>query len=147
MRNVTVAATQMACIWDEKANIERAEGLVRQAKEKGADLVLIQELFAAPYFCQDQIHEFFALAHPFEGNPLIAHFARLAAELGVVLPLSYFERAGQSYFNSLAVIDADGRCSATEDLRRRGTNPQSLREWLQPACLARLCSWRRYGYR
>jgi N-carbamoylputrescine amidase len=109
MRNVTVAATQMACIWDEKANIERAEGLVRQAKEKGADLVLIQELFAAPYFCQDQIHEFFALAHPFEGNPLIAHFARLAAELGVVLPLSYFERAGQSYFNSLAVIDADGR--------------------------------------
>ena len=127
MRNVTVAATQMACIWDEKANIERAEGLVRQAKEKGADLVLIQELFAAPYFCQDQIHEFFALAHPFEGNPLIAHFARLAAELGVVLPLSYFERAGQSYFNSLAVIDADGRCSVTEDLRRRGTDPQSLR--------------------
>jgi N-carbamoylputrescine amidase len=68
---------------------------VRQAKEKGADLVLI--------------HEFFALAQPFEGNPLIVHFARLAAELGVVLPLGYFERAGQSYFNSLAVIDAEGR--------------------------------------
>ena len=109
MRNVTVAATQMACIWDEKANIERAERLVRAAKAKGADLVLIQELFAAPYFCQDQIHDFFALAQPFEGNTLIAHFARLAAELGVVLPVSYFERAGQAYFNSLAVIDADGK--------------------------------------
>jgi N-carbamoylputrescine amidase len=109
MRNVTVAATQMACIWDEKANIERAERLVRQAKEKGAGLVLIQELFAAPYFCQDQIHEFFALAQPFEGNTLITHFSRLAAELGVVLPVSYFERAGQSYFNSVAVIDADGK--------------------------------------
>jgi N-carbamoylputrescine amidase len=108
MRNVTVAATQMACIWDEKANIERAERLVRAAKAKGADLVLIQELFAAPYFCQDQIHDFFALAQPFEGKTMIAHFARLAGELNVVLPVSYFERAGQAHFNSLAVIDADG---------------------------------------
>lgn len=108
MRKITLAATQMACVWDESTNIARAEALVRQAKAKGADLVLIQELFAAPYFCQDQLHEFFDLAHPFEGNPLIAHFAALAAELGVVLPISYFERAGQAYFNSLAVIDADG---------------------------------------
>ncbi len=108
MPNVTVAATQMACGRDEKANIDRAEALVREAKAKGSDLVLIQELFATPYFCQDQLHEHFALAQPFEDNPLIARFSALAAELGVVLPVSYFERAGQSYFNSLAVIDADG---------------------------------------
>jgi len=108
MRNVTVAATQMACIRDEEANIERAERLVRRAKEKGADLVLIQELFATPYFCQDQVHDFFALARPFEGNPLIARFAALAAELNVVLPVSYFERAGQAHFNSIAIVDADG---------------------------------------
>ncbi|WP_348271474.1 N-carbamoylputrescine amidase [Mesorhizobium sp. 1M-11] len=108
MRKVTVAATQMACVWDEKDNVARAERLVREAKGKGADLVLIQELFAAPYFCQDQFHGFFDLARPFQDNPLIAHFSALARELGVVLPLSYFERAGQSYFNSLAVIDADG---------------------------------------
>ncbi len=108
MRNVTVAATQMACSWDEPANLAQAEALVRQAKGEGADLVLLQELFAAPYFCQDQLHEYFALALPFEGNPLIARFSRLAAELGVVLPISYFERAGQVHFNSLAMIDADG---------------------------------------
>ncbi len=108
MRKVTVAATQMACVWDENENIARAERLVREAKTRGADLVLIQELFAAPYFCQDQFHGFFDLARPFADNPLIAHFSDLARELGVVLPVSYFERAGQSYFNSLAVIDADG---------------------------------------
>ncbi|WP_207213120.1 N-carbamoylputrescine amidase [Mesorhizobium sp. Pch-S] len=108
MRKVTVAATQMACVWDEKDNVARAERLVREAKARGADLVLIQELFAAPYFCQDQFHGFFDLARPFADNPLIAHFSGLARELGVVLPVSYFERAGQSYFNSLAVIDADG---------------------------------------
>lgn len=108
MRKVTVAATQMACVWDEKENVARAERLVREAKTRGADLVLIQELFAAPYFCQDQFHGFFDLARPFADNPLIAHFSGLARELGVVLPVSYFERAGQSYFNSLAVIDADG---------------------------------------
>ncbi len=108
MRKVTVAATQMACVWDEKDNVARAERLVREAKTRGADLVLVQELFAAPYFCQDQFHGFFDLARPFADNPLIGHFSALARELGVVLPVSYFERAGQSYFNSLAVIDADG---------------------------------------
>lgn len=108
MRNVTVSATQMACGWDEAENIHRAERLVRRAKADGADLVLLQELFATPYFCQDQMHEFWALAHPFEGNTLIAHFSNLARELGVVLPVSYFERAGQAFFNSIAIIDADG---------------------------------------
>lgn len=109
MRTVTVAATQMACDWDRAGNIARAERLVREAKGRGAHVVLIQELFETPYFCQDQHHPYFDLAAPFAGNPLIARFAALAAELEVVLPLSYFERAGQAYFNSLAVIDADGR--------------------------------------
>lgn len=108
MRKVTVAATQMACSWDIEENITRAEDLVRQAAAKGANIVLIQELFATPYFCQDMDPEYFALALPLEDNPMIGHFSALAAELGVVLPISYFEKAGKAYFNSLAVIDADG---------------------------------------
>lgn len=108
MRTVTVAATQMACTWDIPGNIARAESLIRKAAAEGAQIVLIQELFEAPYFCQDQIGDFFDMAKPFEGNPLVAHFARLAAELKVVLPISFFEKAGQTYFNSVAIVDADG---------------------------------------
>ncbi len=108
MRTVTVAATQMACSWDIPGNIARAEGLIRKAVAEGAKIVLIQELFEAPYFCQDQIAEFFDMAKPFEDNPLIAHFASLAAELDVVLPISFFEKAGQAFFNSVGIIDADG---------------------------------------
>lgn len=108
MRTVTVAATQMACTWDIPGNIARAENLIRKAAAKGAQIVLVQELFEAPYFCQDQIGEFFDMARPFENNPLIAHFSRLAAELNVVLPVSFFEKAGQTYFNSVVIVDADG---------------------------------------
>jgi N-carbamoylputrescine amidase len=109
MRNVTVAATQMGVSWDLSANLDRAESLIREAHGRGARIILIQELFAAPYFCQDQDPSFFDLAAPFEGNPIIARFAALAAELGVVLPISFFERAGQAFYNSIAIIDADGR--------------------------------------
>jgi N-carbamoylputrescine amidase len=108
MRTITVAATQMACTWDIPGNIARAENLIRKAAADGAQIVLIQELFEAPYFCQDQIGEFFDMAKPFENNPLIGHFSRLAAELNVVLPVSFFEKAGQTYFNSVAIVDADG---------------------------------------
>ncbi|MBR0556911.1 N-carbamoylputrescine amidase [Ciceribacter sp. L1K23] len=108
MRHVTVAATQMACTWDIPGNIARAENLIRKAAADGAQIVLIQELFEAPYFCQDQISEFFDMAKPFEGNPLVAHFSKVAAELGVVLPISYFEKAGSAFFNSVAIVDADG---------------------------------------
>ncbi|MDI7863482.1 N-carbamoylputrescine amidase [Rhizobiaceae bacterium n13] len=113
MRNVTVAATQMHCTWDIEGNLARAEKLVRDAASRGAQIILLQELFETPYFCQDQRAEFFDLAHPAEDNPLIARFARLAAELGVVLPVSFFEKAGKTYFNSLAVIDADGSILGT----------------------------------
>ena len=108
MRNVTVAATQFACSWDLPANIDRAESLIRQAASDGAQIILVQELFAAPYFCITQRAEYFAMAQPMNGHPLIARFAALAQELGVVLPCSYFERAGQAHFNSVAMIDADG---------------------------------------
>jgi len=108
MRNVTVAATQMACGTDAAANIARAEKLVREAAGQGAQITLIQELFETPYFCQDEIHAFFNLAKPLAENAAIAHFAPIAKELGVVLPISVFERAGQSFFNTIVILDADG---------------------------------------
>lgn len=108
MRTVTLAATQFACGWDIEKNLARAEALVRQAAGAGAQIVLLQELFETPYFCQDQLADHYALARPFADNPVIARFARLAGELGVVLPVSFFERAGHSHFNSLAMVDADG---------------------------------------
>jgi len=109
MRQITLAATQFACSWDLPANADRAELVVRDAAAQGAQVVLVQELFATPYFCITQRPEHFDLAQPMDGHPLIARFAGLARELGVVLPCSYFERAGQAFFNSVAMIDADGR--------------------------------------
>lgn len=109
MRNVTVAVTQFACSWDLPANADKAESLIRQAAAKGAQVILVQELFAAPYFCIEERAEYFALALPMQGHPLIARFSDLARELGVVLPCSYFEKAGQAHFNAMAMIDADGR--------------------------------------
>jgi N-carbamoylputrescine amidase len=108
MRNVTVAATQMACSTDPAANIARAEKLVREAAGKGAQIILIQELFETPYFCQDEIHDYFNLAKPLTENAAIAHFTPIAKELGVVLPISVFERAGQNFFNTIVILDADG---------------------------------------
>ncbi len=109
MREVTVAATQAACGPDRAANVGRAEALVREAAARGAQIVLLQELFETPYFCQDQRREHFALAAPAEGHPTLARMAALARELGVVLPVSFFERANNAHYNSLQVIDADGR--------------------------------------
>ena len=102
------AVTQMACSWDVDANLEAAERLVREAAGQGARLVLLQELFETPYFCAAQEARHFELARPLEGHPVIGRFAALAAELGVVLPVSFFERAGRQVFNSVAVVDADG---------------------------------------
>ncbi len=109
MRAVTVAATQMACGPEPAANLDKAESLVRMAADRGATLVVLQELFETPYFCKDQDAAHFALARPVEGNPVIDRFADLARELSVVLPISFFERANNAHFNSLVVIDADGR--------------------------------------
>lgn len=109
MRRIIVAAAQMAMGGERDANVARAEALVREAAAAGARLVLLPELFSTPYFCKDQDPEHFDLAAPVEGHPLLARMSRLAAELGVVLPVSFFERANTAYFNALAVIDADGR--------------------------------------
>jgi N-carbamoylputrescine amidase len=113
MRPVSVAATQFACSWDLPANADRAEALIRRAAGQGAQVVLVQELFAAPYFCIEQHPRYFDLARPLEGNPLVARFAALAKELGIVLPVSFFERAGPAFFNSVAMVDADGRVLGT----------------------------------
>ena len=108
MANVTFAATQMACDWDQEGNLARGEALIREAASQGAQVVLLQELFETPYFCQDETERHFALARPVEGNPVLARFQALAAELEVVLPISFFERSGNTFFNALAMIDADG---------------------------------------
>jgi N-carbamoylputrescine amidase len=108
-RVVTVAATQMACSWDRQANIANADRLVREAAAKGAQIILIQELFETPYFCQKPNPQYLQLAPPVEQNPAIQHFQKLAAELQVVLPISFFELAGRARFNSIAIIDADGK--------------------------------------
>lgn len=109
MSELCVAVTQMACGLDRASNIATAETLVREAAGRGANLVLLQELFETPYFCSEQYADHLDLAAPYEGNPLIAHFADLARELGVVLPVSFFERTQRQFFNSMAMVDADGR--------------------------------------
>lgn len=108
MRPVTLAATQMACSWDIDDNIVKAEGLVRKAAENGAQVILLQELFETPYFCITQDYEHLQLARRMEDSRVASHFGSLAKELGVVLPVSFFEKAGEARFNSLAIIDADG---------------------------------------
>lgn len=108
MRHVTVAATQMACGWDVDANIARAEKLVRDAAAQGAQIILIQELFERCYFCQKQKEAYLHFATPADQNPAIAHFSKVARELKVVLPISFYERANNAYYNSVAIIDADG---------------------------------------
>ena len=108
MSQLTVAATQMACSWDRDANIANAEKLVRAAHAKGAELVLIQELFETPYFCKDTEPDYMNLATPVGENPAVKRMSKLAAELKVVLPVSIFERANNALYNSLVMIDADG---------------------------------------
>jgi N-carbamoylputrescine amidase len=110
MSTLTFAATQMACDWNRPGNIERAEQLVREAASQGAQVILLQELFETPYFCKDEDEKHLGLAAPVEANPLLEHFRKLAAELEVVLPVSFFERANNTFFNSLAMMDADGSC-------------------------------------
>ena len=108
MREVTVAATQMACTNDTDKNVSNAEKLVRHAAPKGAQIILIQELFESQYFCMDQKEELFELSKPFENHPTIKKFSELAKELNVVLPVSFFEKANRAHYNSVAIIDADG---------------------------------------
>ncbi len=105
---VRVAATQCAFTEDLAENLARVEALVRQAAAAGAQVILPSELFEGPYFCREEKDAFFDLARPAEGHPTIARFQALARELGVVIPVSFFERDGHAHYNSLAMVDADG---------------------------------------
>lgn len=105
---VKVAAIQMQMSEDKKANIHKAEMMVRQAAHNHANIILLPELFSGHYFCKDMDQHYFSWAQECDGHPMIAHFSALAKELGIVLPLNYFEKAGEHYFNSLVMIDADG---------------------------------------
>ncbi len=107
-QKLKVATLQFAMSSDTLVNIELGRSLVVEAASHGARLILLPELFATPYFCKTQKPEYLSLAHPVENNPLLKTFSELARQYSVVLPVSFFERAGQCYFNSLAMIDADG---------------------------------------
>jgi len=109
MREVTVAATQMACSEDTRANINKAKDLIRKCASEGAQIILIQELFESVYFPCLNDPKNFELAKPFDNNPLLNEMSDLAKELGVVLPMSFFEQDNNTYYNSLAMIDADGK--------------------------------------
>ncbi len=111
-KTVTVAATQMSCSRDSKANITNAKKLINKAASEGAQIILIQELFESVYFCCLNKTEEFNMARPFENNPLLQEMAELAKELSVVLPISFFEKDNNTFYNSLSVIDADGSISA-----------------------------------
>jgi len=108
VKQVRVAALQCALGDSLEANVARMEQLVRDAAAQGAQVILPSELFEGPYFCREEKDAFFDWAKPVEGHPTIGRFQRLAQELGVVLPVSFFEREGHAYYNSLAMVDADG---------------------------------------
>lgn len=108
MRNVKVAATQMSCSSNIDENISKAETLVREAAAQGAQIILLQELFETPYFCQKEKADYYTYATELEHNKAINHFKAVAKELQVVLPISFYEKKNYARYNSLAVIDADG---------------------------------------
>ena len=113
MRTVTVATTQMTCGWDKQQNIDTATELVTKAAKAGANIVLLQELFETPYFCQVHDFDYFKLATSVADNAAINHFRALAKELEIVLPISFYEKSGNTFFNSVTVIDADGEILGT----------------------------------
>jgi N-carbamoylputrescine amidase len=105
---VTVAATQFACSTDRVENLAKAERLIREAAKQGANIILIQELFETPYFCKEHCADHFKIAAPIEENPAVLRFQELARELNVVLPASVYERAGNAFYNTVAIVDAGG---------------------------------------
>lgn len=113
MRKIKVAATQMSCSWNREEVLDKAEKLVRKAAAEGANIILLQELFETPYFCQKQKFEYFDLAKPLSENAAVKRFTEVAKELQVVLPISFYEKAGNTAFNTIAIIDADGTILGT----------------------------------
>lgn len=108
MRNITVAAIQMSVPETPEKSIAKAEELVRQAAAEGANVILLPELFENWYFCQERRYDSYKLASTVEENPAVRHFRKIAAELGVVMPISFYEQDGNVLYNSIAMVDADG---------------------------------------
>ena len=108
MRNITVAAIQMQCSKIVEENIDKAEKMVREAASNGAQVILLPELFEREYFCQQRRYDFYGYALPVDENPAVKAAQKLAKELSVVLPVSFYEKDGNVLYNSLAWIDADG---------------------------------------
>ncbi len=113
MRKVTVAATQMACSANISENIARAEKLVRAAAARGAQIILLQELFETPYFCQKEKADYYAYASELSANQAVHHFRPIARELAIVLPISFYEKKNCARYNTVAIIDADGEVLGT----------------------------------
>ncbi len=107
-RKITLAVLQAALSDDAETNIKRVSELVREAAARGADVILPSELFEGHYFCTSQEESNFDRAHPWRESPAVKAMATLAAELGIVIPVSIFEKAGPAYFNTVVMIDADG---------------------------------------
>jgi N-carbamoylputrescine amidase len=108
-RTITVAAIQTSYASEDiQANIDKTAGFIRDAAAKGAQVILPSELFQGPYFCVSQEEKWFGTAYPWREHPAVVQLQPLARELGVVIPVSIFEREGPHYFNSLVMIDADG---------------------------------------
>ena len=105
---VTIAVIQASLNADIATNVSKISDLVSKAAHQGAQVILPPELFESPYFCREERDRFFDWAHPVENHSTIVNFQKLAKELNVVIPVSFFERSGQVYYNSLAMVDADG---------------------------------------
>ena len=139
MRNVTVAAVQMKCSKSVEKNIAHAEELVRQAAAKGAEIVLLPELFERPYFCQERRYEYYEYAQTVEENPAVRHFSRVAAELGIVIPVSFYEKpapwraspAGRSAAACCISCTAAGPARFRTRTRKKIRNPLAI---LSPVC-------------
>ena len=108
MRTIKVAATQMSCSVNPEENLEKADRLVRKAAEQGAQIILLQELFETPYFCQKEKSDYYSYAAELDSNKAVQHFKQVAKELQVVLPISFYEKKNYARYNSIAVIDANG---------------------------------------
>jgi len=107
-QTIKVAAVQSSIVLGVEQNVARMTEYVKEAASRGAQVILLPELFEGPYFCREEKDDFFEWAKPAEGHPTIQHFQKLARELGVVIPVSFFEKDNQCYYNSLAMVDADG---------------------------------------
>jgi N-carbamoylputrescine amidase len=108
MRNVKYAAIQMKCCNSVEENIKKADKMVREAASNGANIILLPELFERPYFCQERNYDYYSYATPVNDNPAVKHFKEVARELNVVLPISFYERDENVFYNTVAVIDTDG---------------------------------------